>query len=268
MRKTIPPQHFQAQFSSLQPSRDGQPKPPAKKLVPETLRRLMRGLPSSVVVLTTSANPPGGNGAAKHSPEHHYRGMTLSSFTSLSLSPPLITFNIRAPSRTLSALKQSGVFLIHLLEANREGATVADSFTKGNSDGIEVGETFRSGGGSFQVENTILDLQENGGITSNNNGLGLPKLVGKGVKRVLACELHRQPPTIEQGISDGFIEVGEHVLVVAKVVSILSEEKPEQAESNVNYGLSYVDGRYRAVGETIMAHDTRNDIEREPDSAV
>lgn len=228
----------------------------------------MRGLSSSVVVLTTSAKAPGGNGAAKHSPEHNYRGMTLSSFTSLSLSPPLITFNIRAPSRTLSALKQSGVFLIHVLEANREGATVADSFTKGNADGVEVGETFRPRGGSFQVENTFLDLQKNGSITSDNNG-GLPKLVGKGIKRVLACELHRQPPTINQGISDGFIEVGEHVLVVAKVISILSEDKnPDQSESNVNYGLSYVDGRYRAVGETIMVHDTRNDIGREPDSAV
>lgn len=228
----------------------------------------MRRLPSSVVVLTTSVNPPSENGTAKLSPEHNYRGMTLSSFTSLSLSPPLITFNIRAPSRTLSALKQSGVFLIHVLEANREGATVADSFTKGNADGIEAGETFRSRDGSFRVEDTILDLPKDDRIIPSDNGLGLPKLVGKGIKRVLACELHRPSLTIDQGISDGFIEVGEHVLVVAKVFSIFPEEKSDQAESDVNYGLSYVDGRYRAVGETIMAHDTRNDIEREADSPV
>ena len=268
LRRSIPRRPFEAQFSTLPRRADEDSKLSVRKAVPETLRHLMRRLPSSVVVLTTSVDPPNGTGAAKHPPEHYYRGMTLSSFTTLSLSPALITFNIRAPSRTLSAIRQSGVFLIHVLEASREGATVADSFTKGNADGVEVGEAFQARDGSFQVENIILEAQKDNNSASKNDVLGLPRLAGKGVKRVLACELYKSSPMMDRGMSDGCIEVGEHVLVVAKVTSIFSRNALEQPENDVEYGLSYVDGRYRAVGDTIMAHDTRNDVEREADEVV
>ena len=228
----------------------------------------MRNLPSPVVVLTTCATVPDIPGTMQQSPEQYYRGMTLSSFTSLSLSPPLITFNIRAPSRSLSAIKQSGIFLIHVLEANKEGATVADSFTKGNADDIEVGESFRAKDGLFQVENIIFAAQRQSDDTLKRIGLGLPKLTGNGVKRVLACELYRSSPGMDRGILDGLIKVGEHVLVVAKVMSIFPKEVLEQPENIVQYGLSYVDGRYRTVGKTIMAHDTKNDSEKETDEVV
>jgi flavin reductase (DIM6/NTAB) family NADH-FMN oxidoreductase RutF len=268
-QRSIRRRPFQVQYSTL-PTYSGEDlKSSGKKHIPETLRHVMRNLPSSVVVLTTSATVPDSRGGAvQQSPERFYRGMALSSFTTLSLSPPLITFNIRAPSRTLSAIKQSSVFLIHVLEANREGASVADSFTKGNADGVEVGEAFRARCGSLQVENIIFKTQSWVSGTETGTGLGLPKLVGKGVKRVLGCELYKSLPTMDQGISDGLIEVGEHVLVVAKVTSIFPKEAMEQMDDPVQYGLSYVDGRYRTVGQTIMAHDTKNDAEREIHGAV
>lgn len=218
----------------------------------------MRSLPSSVVVLTTCAARPDVTGAAKHLPEPYYRGMTLSSFTTLSLTPPLITFNIRAPSRTLSAIQQSGVFFIHVLEASQDGATVADSFTKGNADGVEVGEAFRAKDGLFTVENVTYELSKTDD-GSGNRELDLPKLTGKGVKRVLACELYRPSSASDPSLADGIIKVGEHVLIVAKVSAIFPEQGIVQTEDNGEYGLSYVDGRYRMVGKTIMAHDTKND---------
>lgn len=249
---------FQAQFSTIPSRPDEKSKLLHKTPLSENLRHLMRSLPSSVVVLTTSVSAPNNTSAADQPPEQNYRGMTLSSFTTLSLAPPLITFNIRAPSRTLSAIKQSGIFLIHVLEANREGATVADSFTKGNADGIEVGEAFRDRDGSFQVENLIFELERTNDEALGGMEIGLPRLAGKGVKRVLVCELYSSP-AMGENCSEGLIEVGEHVLVVAKVKSILPEEGLEQTETDVQYGLSYVDGRYRTVGETLMAHDIKND---------
>lgn len=251
---------FQARFSTIPEHTSGEAQVQEKKSIPETLRRLMRSLPSSVVVLTTSVTEPEVTGAAKPSPETFYRGMTLSSFTTLSLAPPLITFNIRAPSRTLSAIKQSGVFFIHVLEANQDGATVADSFTKGNADGIEVGEAFRARDGSFKVDNVTFELRRKGEDSSGNSELDLPKLTGKGVKRVLACELYGSHSNPD--IPDGIIEVGEHVLVVARVSAIFPHEGLAQTKKEGEYGLSYVDGRYRMVGRAIMAHNTKNDVKK------
>lgn len=267
-QRSIRRRPFQAQFSTLPKYSDEDLKLSEEKRIPDTLRHIMRNIPSSVVVLTTSATIPDISGTVKQSPEQYYRGMTLSSFTTLSLSPPLITFNIRAPSRTLSAIRQSGIFLIHVLEANKEGAAVADSFTKGNADNIEVGEAFRARDGLFRVENTVFKAQRQRDDTLKSIWPGLPKLTGKGVKRVLACELYRSPPATDRGISNGLIEVGEHVLVIAKVLSIFLNEGLEQTEGDVQYGLSYVDGRYRTVGKTIMAHDTKNDTERKMDELV
>jgi flavin reductase (DIM6/NTAB) family NADH-FMN oxidoreductase RutF len=259
--RSIQQRPLQAQFSTVPKHADEESKLPEQQRIPETLRHLMRRLPSSVVVLTTSVKRPDSTGTAKHSPEQYYRGMTLSSFTTLSLSPPLITFNIRAPSRTLSALGQSRVFLIHVLEANRIGATVADSFTKGNTDGVEVGKAFRARDGSFQVENIAVETLTKNNDYSKSEQLRLPRLAGKGVKQVLVCELYESTPAMGRGVSNGFFEVGEHVLVVAKVKSIFPNEGSEQAGNDVEYGLSYVDGRYRTVGKTIMAHDTSRDVE-------
>jgi flavin reductase (DIM6/NTAB) family NADH-FMN oxidoreductase RutF len=258
----------QARFSTLPQLADEESKAQEKKLIPETLRHLMRGIPSSVVVLTTSVTKPDLIGAAQRRPESYYRGMTLSSFTTLSLAPPLITFNIRAPSRTLSAIRQSKAFFIHVLETNQEAATIADSFTRGNTDGHEVSEAFRPRYGSFKVQSMPFELQYASGSVSGHMEVDLPRLVGKGVKRVLGCELYRNPTSLDPSVADGLIEVGEHVLVVAKVTAIFPNEGLVQTEKEEEYALSYVDGRYRMVGRTIMAHDTKNDAVRRSDGIV
>lgn len=60
-----------------------------------------------------------------------YRGLTLSSFTSLSIPapgdtshPPLVTFNIKTPSRTSEAMHARGQFVIHILQASRKAARI------------------------------------------------------------------------------------------------------------------------------------------------
>ncbi|KAE8443767.1 hypothetical protein EG329_001361 [Mollisiaceae sp. DMI_Dod_QoI] len=112
--------------------------PPA---ISTKLRKIMRALPASVVVVTTSltgsaAPGPGHNTNGLSALEFGARGMTVSSFTTLTLTPyPIIQFNVKIPSRTLEALIGTRHFLVHILEASKTGAKVAHAFTKGNASG-------------------------------------------------------------------------------------------------------------------------------------
>src|SRR5579862_7362524 len=63
------------------------------------VRLVMRHVPHSVVVVTSALSPAKPN----HAHNFSYRGMTVSSFTTVALSPrPTVCFNIRAPSSTLA----------------------------------------------------------------------------------------------------------------------------------------------------------------------
>lgn len=68
----------------------------------ELLRRAMRRAASSVAIVTTDG--PGGRA-----------GVTVSSFTSLSLDPPSVLVCVHGDSRALPALLANGVFAVSLL---------------------------------------------------------------------------------------------------------------------------------------------------------
>ncbi|MEM1053928.1 MAG: flavin reductase family protein [Bacteroidota bacterium] len=68
----------------------------------EGLREALRGMASPVVVVTcVGAEGP--------------RGATIGSFTSASLAPPLVTFNVTHGSRFHEALTEAESFAVHLL---------------------------------------------------------------------------------------------------------------------------------------------------------
>jgi flavin reductase (DIM6/NTAB) family NADH-FMN oxidoreductase RutF len=194
----------------------------------------MRSIPHAVVVLTTTTK-------TSKPPYSVYRGMTLSSFTTLTLTPsPIVTFNIRQPSRTLNAIKKSKHFLIHILSATASGARVADAFTKGNDADVFARDD------CFRVQKEVL--KENG---SSYPGLELPRLEADGVLKVLRCEV------LDAGLSkdriSGLVQVGDHVLLLAKVHEILEATKSsnEDEAKEASNGLFYADGRYRKVGDVI-----------------
>ena len=242
------------------------------------LRGIMRTLSSPVVVLTTTAYPvlrkPTSDPTTSYIQTFEFktrpkaaRGMTLSSFASLTLSPePIITFNIRRPSSTLKAFSHCQKFLIHILDATPEGARIADVFTKGNGkEEISApGQVFVQGMQSraFDLKTELVTI----GTGDGGRHVPLPRLSGRGVGKVLRCEL-LEP--LEQGKSDripdsygaikprkGLIGVGDHVLVLARVVEILDRDKADDGEET-KYGLSYVDGSYRQAGDTISPKDER-----------
>ena len=69
---------------------------------PEMLRAVMRHWPTGVAVLTS-----------RHGGQTH--GMTVNSFTSISLEPPLVLACIERIVRTHALVEQSGVFAMSFL---------------------------------------------------------------------------------------------------------------------------------------------------------
>lgn len=178
----------------------------------------MRLLASPVVVCTSTHD-----GAP--------RGMTMSSFTSLALTPaPLVTFNVLTPSRTLDAIAASREFNIHILAGDAAGAAVADHFTRGNVEGAFEG---------LRGVRTIMASSR-----------GPPLMSGDGVLRVLRCRLFRQGP------EDGLVRVRDHVLVVGEVMEMIKGKHARE------FGLAYADRTYRRVGDVIAMGGMRPEEDR------
>lgn len=173
----------------------------------------MRKLTHPVVVLTASDS----DGA--QSP----RAMTMSSFTSLSLSPtPLITFNVAVPSRSFEALSRRGEFNIHILSSDQHGVDIANHFTKGSGDGVFDGISY---------ETDALS--------------GSPVIMGEGVLHVLRCRL-----AIDDTTGSGMLRVRDHVIVIAEVLDMVPRTATARKEEG-GFGLAYMDRKYRRPGSTI-----------------
>ncbi|TAQ89085.1 hypothetical protein B7494_g2603 [Chlorociboria aeruginascens] len=178
------------------------------------VRSVMRNLPHTVVVLTTTYQYPRRQikGQSKFI-ENDLWGITLSSFQMASLYPsPIITFNIMRPSHTLSALKNSGNFLIHILHATEKGAAIADHFTR---PGPFQGMIFSGRSGEIGFGVSRKDLHMNGGEWQ----LSLPMLQSEAIAWVLRCEI------IEKGVLEdekkGMLSVGKHTMVFARVIEVI-----------------------------------------------
>ena len=102
---------------------------------PEQVRQAMRLWASGVTIVT-----------AAHKNEQH--GMTVSSFTSISLDPPLLMVALQKTTRTSELVSRAQAFGVTLLSAEQK--EISDHFagradeTKDRMDGIEM-ETLSTG---------------------------------------------------------------------------------------------------------------------------
>lgn len=151
---------------------------------------MFRETPCPVAILTTSTT---------EGLQYHDYGMTLASVTSLSLSPkPMVTFNVKIPSRTFAAIRsrQTPRILIHMLADTKAGAALAIAFSQGQ------------GSKAFEHE----DLR----VCRWGHGLPLLEWVSKswseggGVRSALDCS-----------VTDAQLYVQDHVIVVAEIENIL-----------------------------------------------
>ncbi|SPN98775.1 uncharacterized protein DNG_01816 [Cephalotrichum gorgonifer] len=192
-----------------------QPSPDPTIPLSESFRSLMRLLPHPVVVCT--ALHPG--------PTPQPRAMTMSSVTSLSLDPtPLLSFNIKKPSRTLDALRAAGRFNVHVLADDAGGARVAEWFSRGDAG-----------------RDPFVGI-DGCGCVATIGGEGV-ELRGRGVRRVLRCKVEE------------LVGVRDHVIVVGEVEGILGGGVEGEAEAEAEgLGLAYADRGYRKIGDVIRKH--------------
>src|SRR5688572_24241270 len=74
---------------------------------PETLRRVMRRWAAGVTIVSSAD-------------EQLRHGMTVTSFTSISLEPPLVLVSLEKSTRTHSLVERAGCFAVSLLREGQE----------------------------------------------------------------------------------------------------------------------------------------------------
>ena len=199
----------------------------------EDLRIALRALSHPVVLVT--AQDTIAEGQSKDIAQlEASRGVTISSFSTVSLDPyPIITFNLKVPSRSWDAIRFSGQLHLHLLAATPQGAAIAHVFT----------QPYEQGHLPFQK------LQEVGVRTFVFPHSSPPQIIHS--EAVLAHIGARLLP-------DHCRHVGDHVIVVAEVNSCYTQSNGDSqgpSETGVNTkeraGLGYSMMVYRRRGAPI-----------------
>jgi len=182
----------------------------------------MRSLPYPVVILTTTASPSTSSASASTTPTSSGVGITLSTLTCLSLSPhPLISFNIKTPSRTSSAIHThpSGAFTVHVLSSTPHAAFVADAFAQVSAAPGEKADPWRKLRGTVEVHAST----------------GVPELGREdGVVARWRCRRH------------DVLQVEDHEIWVGRVVGM------EVLGGEGEAALGYADRRFRVMGEVVV----------------
>ena len=142
---------------------------------PSTFRALMRRVPSPVVVITAQGS-------------REARGITIGSFSSVALEPPLVSFNVGHESRMFDVMEVCERFAVHVL--GEDQAHLAEQFAVPDL----------SGGEQFESVPHVRDTH------------GTPIL--KGGSAVLYCSSHDS------------MSAGDHRLYVGLVEEV--EERPDR----------------------------------------
>ncbi|KAF2838529.1 hypothetical protein M501DRAFT_813569 [Patellaria atrata CBS 101060] len=201
---------------------------------------MMRNIPHPVVVVAATGVDP-----LNHE-RQIVQAMTVSSFTTVSLSPhAIISFNVKRPSRTLDAIlsREAKAFQVKVLSDTPAGAQIADLMVRGTATAAV--QDLKASGFEFNLdpphgEESVLTLK------------------GPGIWGELSCNtlVHK------------CISVADHVIVVAVVrkISLLDydptdvevvEELHEKLLSR-GTGLLYINGSYKSVGESLVPKVNEN----------
>ncbi len=122
---------------------------------PDMLRAAMRQWATGVTVVCTQHN------GVRH-------GMTVSSFMSVSLDPPLIIISLEQSTRTCDLVRQAGCFAVTILARDQQGVSIrfaggeaegTDRFAGLKTETLVTGAPLISGGLSFldcEVESSYM----------------------------------------------------------------------------------------------------------------
>lgn len=176
------------------------------------MRNLMRHVPSTVTVITVHATHP-------EAEDPLPVGSAISSFSTVTLDPPHVSFNIKTPSRTLDAIQDAGgKFRVHILDNSIEAAEIAHNFTQGNS---------------LDTLKKRKDLLMFKWYHDTSKDLVAPRIVSDCVLGSLDCQLVQEA------------RVADHVLVIARVDVFTSTDSLAPA-------LLYQDGAFRKYNAKLL----------------
>lgn len=175
------------------------------------------------------------------------RGMTVSSFNTVTLTPsPVVSFNVKRPSETLSALLRTRRFLAHLLAPNHDAAALARDFSRGNQRlagfgegvfGFEFVEAGGSADGDGEGEAVLPVLRRWSGSQDSGEGRN-------DFPFIFECQLHGQQ-----------VEVHDHTVVFGTVVRTLVGGSPGTLDGRPGQAsdlcLTYADTRFWEMGREI-----------------
>jgi flavin reductase (DIM6/NTAB) family NADH-FMN oxidoreductase RutF len=212
----------------------------------------MRRVPHAVAIITASSDTP------TQASEKTFRGMTVSSFNTVTLSPtPVVAFNVRRPSETLNALQSSARFCVHLLASTDATARLARDFSRGNENlhlsAEDKGEfefaalpSRRSDGAGGLDELPLLRRKTRGAAAAGGGANEQPV----DFPFVFECEY----------LPDKAVEIHDHIIVLGRVVRVhLAPESASASRSEAKSGtgsikdlcLTYADARFWKMGEEI-----------------
>ncbi|KAF3049989.1 hypothetical protein E8E11_008101 [Didymella keratinophila] len=197
----------------------------------EDVRSIMRKVPAPVVVVTVAHVDPETNKSVP-------LGIAVSSFSTVTLDPPTVSFNIKQPSKTLSAIRDArGSFRVHLLASDHRGLQIIEHFCKGNhSDAYEE-----------RLKNLhVRFYQADDGPETTPPA---PRIMGGGVSAEFECALTHELP------------VADHVILVARITK--SRTRSVRAPT-----IAYVDGSYRRLEGEGLIQRHKNEQDPEQPAAV
>ncbi|GJP49870.1 hypothetical protein CLOM_g9029 [Closterium sp. NIES-68] len=205
----------------------------------EVMLDVLRHVPAPVVIVTaayqgsSSASGGGsceGEAQAKADDELHVRGMTCSSFISVSMDPPLISVCIRKGSHFLDVLNRSSGFGVHLLnEANKNFANgfarPADSTQETFSSVVKDWELVSLSNFTGNNSKSASDSSDAGATTGSNI---VPRIGG--TMAMLLCRTY------------AIHDAGDHQLLLGEVLAMdVSDFHP----------LIYMNRHYHQLGHSI-----------------
>ncbi|CCX30545.1 Similar to Uncharacterized protein C1071.11; acc. no. Q9UTQ4 [Pyronema omphalodes CBS 100304] len=177
----------------------------------------MRSLPHPVIILTTPPLPSSSDTTGPaHDPTGH--GITLSTLTCLSLAPyPLVSFNIKTPSRTSLSLHNSGRFCIHVMSSSPHSAHVANIFAQLAASHTTKQSPWEKLRGKTEVVDGVPTMGREDGVLSRWSV-----------------------------VTEKYVDVQDHEVWVGRVVGV------EELAGEEGKGLMYQNRRFRNVGEEVV----------------
>ncbi|SCW01121.1 LAFE_0D05534g1_1 [Lachancea fermentati] len=162
-------------------------------------------------------------------PHSLFRGLTLSSVSSLSLKPkPLLQFNLQLPSFTSESLHQHQHFALHLLKPNAESITLARTFSRGAMKHQQSGRVIPT--------QPFKDLTEDEHYhTYTLAGIDLVIPILTNTERVFICQKKE------------VFRVGDHEIWVGQVDDIITND----TDGTVSGGILYCNRRFHKLGKQI-----------------